>query len=76
MEVCVKHRNNFLSEIWCPLPRIHDGSFDNTNDLRFEETVALTCESGYGINGTTKTSMVVTCGSDGLISIIPCMGES
>ena len=54
------------SGIYCPFPRVeHTESIPINTELHYEETLTLTCEDGYGINGDPNTdSMTVTCGSD------------
>lgn len=54
-----------FSGIWCPIPRTLNGSLYPSNGQKYEGTITLICDRGFGINGTYKQDMVLTCESGG-----------
>lgn len=54
-----------LSGIWCPIPRIPNGSMHPRNAQRYEGTITLTCDRGFHINETNTGEIVLKCESGG-----------
>ncbi|XP_063446928.1 sushi, von Willebrand factor type A, EGF and pentraxin domain-containing protein 1-like [Mytilus trossulus] len=55
-------------KISCPMPRFQRGNLNPNDTLKFEAETTLTCDSGFGINGTETKTQVLTCESDGRLS--------
>ncbi|CAC5361487.1 unnamed protein product [Mytilus coruscus] len=63
--------------IWCPIPRTLKGSLYPSNAQQYEGTITLTCDRGFGINGTNTRNMVLKCGSGGkFLPNVTCFGNT
>lgn len=57
------------------MPRFQRGNLNPNDTLKFEAETTLTCDSGFGINGTETKTQVLTCESDGRLSpYVACLG--
>ena len=54
----------FITVLQCPLPHIENAQAFNVATLNFQESLIITCVTGFGVNGTTSSSILVQCGSD------------
>lgn len=59
----------------CPIPRIARGNLSSTDALEYKMKTPLTCDTGFGINGTITKEQTLECESDGKFSpFVACLG--
>ena len=62
----------FFTEITCPIPEIMKGSVSSTTLPKFQESMTVSCDAGYRVNG----SATITCQDDRSFGTLPnCIGQ-
>ena len=54
----------FITVLQCPLPHIENAEAFSDDTVNFQEFLTITCMTGFGVNGTTTSSIPVQCGTD------------
>jgi hypothetical protein len=76
----VHHRSDLLStflfsEIFCPVPMFQHGSASKVQGVVYEMTITLTCDTGFGVNGSSTETKTLKCESDRKFTpFVSCMG--
>lgn len=63
---------SYFAETTCPIPEIKNGRVSSSTLPKFQETLTVTCDVGYIVNG----SATITCGDDRNFDAVPnCIGK-